>query len=53
MTNVMKYKYYYKATLSEEEGFICHGEEDLIQSLTDNITNPDSRKSQGFFMSKN
>ena len=30
MTNVMKYKYYYKATLSEEEGFICHGEEDLI-----------------------
>lgn len=29
MTNVMKYKYYYKATLNEEEGFICHDEEDL------------------------
>lgn len=25
MRNVMKYKYYYKATLNEEEGFVCHG----------------------------
>ena len=30
MKNVMKYKYYYKATLNEEEGFICHGENELV-----------------------
>ena len=29
MTNVMKYKYYYKATLNEEEGFICSGIDEL------------------------